>query len=389
MGSSENFCLRWNDFGSTIQDAFTDLQEDSEYFDITLICDDGQIKAHRVVLSACSPFFRKVFKKNPHQHPLLYLHTMKISDISALLNFMYKGETNVNQDAINDFLKVAEALQIKGLSDKKEGASGTSFGGSNSTPGDPDVKPKTERLDGGPLSVKRPRPSNSSVKLPNTSSTPRPVIASAPTSMHPEDDDIEEVTPVKSEPKDHSVGPPGISESGEGSGGGTGSGNENPDDMGEDSYAGDDNYDDYGAYGSESGDMSYGEGGETMDPNAACPSGGSDGNKGNVHAVLALDTAIARLINKDPASGKYSCRKCGRAFGQKAAAKNHVEAKHVQTDGFDCSFCQKTFKTRNSLNVHISTKHTNPSYIPGTRPVTGSSYQATSSPQYSSYFYEN
>jgi len=349
MGSSENFCLRWNDFGSTIQDAFTDLQEDSEYFDITLICDDGQIKAHRVVLSACSPFFRKVFKKNPHQHPLLYLHTMKISDISALLNFMYKGETNVNQDAINDFLKVAEALQIKGLSDKKEGASGTSFGGSNSTPGDPDVKPKTERLDGGPLSVKRPRPSNSSVKLPNTSSTPRPVIASAPTSMHPEDDDIEEVTPVKSEPKDHSVGPPGISESGEGSGGGTGSGNENPDDMGEDSYAGDDNYDDYGAYDSESGDMSYGEGGAMMDPNAAGPSGGADGNK---KMSDEIDNAIMSCI-KVLGKSEFGCYKCGYRSSRTHDMKRHVEAKHVVSNGFQCQICNHWLKTRRTYSRHL------------------------------------
>jgi len=364
MGSSENFCLRWNDFGSTIQDAFTDLQEDSEYFDITLICDDGQIKAHRVVLSACSPFFRKVFKKNPHQHPLLYLHTMKISDISALLNFMYKGETNVNQDAINDFLKVAEALQIKGLSDKKEGASGTSFGGSNSTPGDPDVKPKTERLDGGPLSVKRPRPSNSSVKLPNTSSTPRPVIASAPTSMHPEDDDIEEVTPVKSEPKDHSVGPPGISESGEGSGGGTGSGNENPDDMGEDSYAGDDNYDDYGAYDSESGDMSYGEGGAMMDPNAASPSVGADGNKA---FTAELDLKINECVIK-VRSNFYQCAICSKTCNNVGNLKNHIECHHFLTDGFKCDFCSKVLKTRNAHRLHIR-KHNEelkkiPQYIP-------------------------
>jgi len=364
MGSSENFCLRWNDFGSTIQDAFTDLQEDSEYFDITLICDDGQIKAHRVVLSACSPFFRKVFKKNPHQHPLLYLHTMKISDISALLNFMYKGETNVNQDAINDFLKVAEALQIKGLSDKKEGASGTSFGGSNSTPGDPDVKPKTERLDGGPLSVKRPRPSNSSVKLPNTSSTPRPVIASAPTSMHPEDDDIEEVTPVKSEPKDHSVGPPGISESGEGSGGGTGSGNENPDDMGEDSYAGDDNYDDYGAYDSESGDMSYGEGGAMMDPNAASPSVGADGNKeggrisnGNSGTNILNEDSLDIEINKSIVKlgrQQYQCSHCLKVANVITNIRDHIERHHyVGENGLNCVICQKTFSLRRNFRLHI------------------------------------
>ena len=55
------------------------------------------------------------------------------------------------------------------------------------------------------------------------------------------------------------------------------------DDMGaEEAYGEDESYDDYGQYGSESGDMSYGEGGQMMDPSLAVagPSGAADGNKG-------------------------------------------------------------------------------------------------------------
>jgi len=63
MASSEKFCLRWNDFESNISTAFQELREDKDFFDVTLACDESQIQAHKVILSACSQFFRTVLKK--------------------------------------------------------------------------------------------------------------------------------------------------------------------------------------------------------------------------------------------------------------------------------------------------------------------------------------
>merc|ERR1711923_614305 len=81
----------------------------------TLACDDEQIQAHKVILSACSPFFRNVLRRNPHQQPLLYLKSVRYTDLQAVLNFMYNGEVNVAQEELNSFLAVAEELQVKGL----------------------------------------------------------------------------------------------------------------------------------------------------------------------------------------------------------------------------------------------------------------------------------
>ena len=114
MGS-EKFCLRWNDFERNISNAFQDLRNESDFFDMTIVCDDEQIQAHKLVLSACSPFFRNVLKKNPHQSPLLYLKGVKFNEIIAVLNFMYHGEVNVAQEELNSFLSVAEDLKVKGL----------------------------------------------------------------------------------------------------------------------------------------------------------------------------------------------------------------------------------------------------------------------------------
>merc|ERR1712142_1062598 len=115
MVSAEKFCLRWNDFETNISAAFRELREDKDFFDVTLACDDDQIQAHKVILSACSPFFRKVLRRNRHEHPLLYLKGVKYADLVSVLSFMYHGEVDISQEDLNSFLGVAEDLKVKGL----------------------------------------------------------------------------------------------------------------------------------------------------------------------------------------------------------------------------------------------------------------------------------
>ena len=131
MASSEKFCLRWNDFESNVSTAFRDIREEKDFFDVTLACDDSQVEAHKVILAACSPWFRNILRRNPHQHPLLYLKGVKYKELVCVLNFMYQGEVNVAQEELNSFLSVAEELRVKGLTQ-----------GNNSTS---DNKPKSEQ----------------------------------------------------------------------------------------------------------------------------------------------------------------------------------------------------------------------------------------------------
>ena len=92
--SSEKFCLKWNDFESNISGAFRELRDERDFFDVTLACDENQIKAHKVIISACSPFFRQVLRQNPHQHPLLYMKGVNFTDLQSVLTFMYQGEVS-------------------------------------------------------------------------------------------------------------------------------------------------------------------------------------------------------------------------------------------------------------------------------------------------------
>ena len=82
MQTSEKFCLRWNDFQENVNTAFSDLRKDCDFTDVTLAGEDGhQIEAHKVILSASSPFFQKLLKRNQHAHPLIYMRGMKSEDL--------------------------------------------------------------------------------------------------------------------------------------------------------------------------------------------------------------------------------------------------------------------------------------------------------------------
>jgi len=115
-GSTEKFGVRWNDFESNMSSAFQELREEKDFFDVTLACEDEQVGAHKVILSACSHFFHAVLRRNPHSHPLLYLKGVKFAKLLPILDFMYRGQVDVAQDDLNSFLALAEDLKVKNLS---------------------------------------------------------------------------------------------------------------------------------------------------------------------------------------------------------------------------------------------------------------------------------
>ncbi|XP_021933951.1 longitudinals lacking protein, isoforms H/M/V-like isoform X4 [Zootermopsis nevadensis] len=113
--AADQFCLRWNNFQLNIASALDSLKTDEDLVDVTLSCEGQNVKAHKVVLSACSPYFRGVFKENPCQHPIVILKNVSYDDVCALLSFMYQGEVYITQDRLSSFLHTAELLQVRGL----------------------------------------------------------------------------------------------------------------------------------------------------------------------------------------------------------------------------------------------------------------------------------
>ncbi|KAK7604417.1 hypothetical protein V9T40_005603 [Parthenolecanium corni] len=113
--AADHFCLRWNNYQSNMVSELDSLRSDEDLVDVTLSCEGHLLKAHKVILSACSSYFRNVFKENPCKHPVVILKDVNYEDVEALLSFVYQGVVYISEKKLNSFLQTAELLQIRGL----------------------------------------------------------------------------------------------------------------------------------------------------------------------------------------------------------------------------------------------------------------------------------
>jgi len=317
MESKEKFCLRWNDFESNISHAFQELREDKDFFDVTLACDDDQLQAHKVILSACSPFFRTILRRNHHSHPLLYLKGVKYADLMAVLNFMYHGEVNVAQEDLNSFLAVAEDLKVKGL---------TQNGSDQQAPirVPKEVSRKTP-IHNYPEQPPIPPPP----KRPRT--TPPPVPRISPNTYQTDHDEIQEIVPVKSEPAAPAEEPSYSVESV---------------DTSRDNI---EEYEDYSGYQEDAGYVGTGQGYTGYNQQMAQP------------GTTDLDVVILDHMSKTKnefGKTEWVCNICGKRGVYKRAIRCHVET-HLEGAEQHCPYCEKRPKTREALRVHIMDYHKN------------------------------
>ena len=112
----ETFDLTWRDYQNVATGMFGDLFNDKDFTDVTLVCADSkQTKSHKVILSSCSTLFKEILSSNVHQHPLIFLKGINIDTLSKIMEFVYKGKTEVEQENLEAFLDAAKDLKIKGL----------------------------------------------------------------------------------------------------------------------------------------------------------------------------------------------------------------------------------------------------------------------------------
>lgn len=116
----ERVCLKWNDFKTNVSNTFRRLKDEKDFFDVTLVTEDEKfVSAHKVVLSASSEFFKNILKKADHSKPMIYLNEVEFKELSQVIDYIYEGETNIYQEDLDTFLRVAKKLKIEGLTGQK------------------------------------------------------------------------------------------------------------------------------------------------------------------------------------------------------------------------------------------------------------------------------
>eukprot|EP00096_Caligus_rogercresseyi_P001910 TRINITY_DN1338_c0_g1_i1.p1 TRINITY_DN1338_c0_g1~~TRINITY_DN1338_c0_g1_i1.p1 ORF type:complete len:236 (-),score=62.65 TRINITY_DN1338_c0_g1_i1:16-723(-) len=116
----DHFTLQWNDYQSHLMSAFSSLRNDKDFVDLTLSCEGRRISSHKMLLSACSPYFRGLLKENPCPHPVIILRQTSYEDLVAIIHFVYNGEVSLHQSRVKSFIKTAKSLKIRGLCEASE-----------------------------------------------------------------------------------------------------------------------------------------------------------------------------------------------------------------------------------------------------------------------------
>lgn len=120
--AGQHYCLRWNNYQSNMTSVFHHLLRTEAFVDVTLACNEYTLKAHKVVLSACSSYFQKLLLDNPCRHPTIIMpQDICFNDLKFIIEFVYRGEIDVSQAELQSLLKTADQLKIKGLCEVPEG----------------------------------------------------------------------------------------------------------------------------------------------------------------------------------------------------------------------------------------------------------------------------
>ena len=246
---SEKFNLKWNDFHSNVSKSFGLLRDESYLQDVTLVSDDFKhFSAHKLVLSACSDYFKNIFQQTKHSQPLLCLEGVSSVDLKNVLDYVYEGEVKILQEDLDKFLAIANRLQLNGLI------------GGETTEEDQQFEHKEE--------IECPQPSQTQVQdLPNANLKKNPAVKKQQT--------IEKRIVAVNE-----------------------------------------NYE--------------------------------------LQLKQAFDENVETLSN-----GSLSCKICGKVTTgvcRNGNMKIHLEV-HIEGLSYDCKYCDKTFRSKNSLNAHNYSYH--------------------------------
>ena len=77
--NQEKYSLRWHTYSDHLKSMMKELMMNEEFADVTLVTEDKkQIKANISILSACSPVFKDILRKEKNFNQIMYLRGIGI-----------------------------------------------------------------------------------------------------------------------------------------------------------------------------------------------------------------------------------------------------------------------------------------------------------------------
>jgi len=334
--SSENFCLKWNDHHSVFFTNAEKLCHSSLLTDVVISAGGTLFQAHKLVLSVCSKFFQEVFSQPllpQSPNTVIYLKDVEAKHMQLLLSYMYKGEVDVEDNELPEFLKTASGLQIKGLSEQD-----------NSNKPKKETSPEKNKLTTSFLNqVDSSVPKSRNPVIPKSP----PVVSNVPSQRQlAEEITIEDNPPAKrikeenvvieqneptstwNQPKSVATTHSKVTE--------PQPHNHNNYMVSQTSHEENEFIDEYADYG---GEMMYED-------------------EQNLQNFNQTDPGAAWKIThpEDKLNKAYPCEMCSMSFSQKWLLKRHWKT-HTGDKPYKCSICLRSFSLRDSCTRHLKTVH--------------------------------
>ncbi|XP_066968833.1 protein bric-a-brac 1-like isoform X4 [Macrobrachium rosenbergii] len=197
--------LKWNNHKITFCEILRTLREKSNYTDATIAVEGKFYPVHKLVLSTCSEYFEDIFARTPCKSPVIVLKDVRSQDMDALLDYMYLGEVNVNQNDLASLLKTAECLRIRGLAVPDEENTKSRKAPSDERHDSP--PPKRRRHDETSRPVSPPPSANTKTPTPLPSPVqPSSAICSQSSPDHLDSDPPPHIVKVEMQEHDHEDG---------------------------------------------------------------------------------------------------------------------------------------------------------------------------------------
>jgi len=306
----ENFKLKWNDHHSIFFSTAESLCQGDHLTDVTLSCGKKEFSAHKLVLSICSQYFYELFKpkqnRPANQAAIVYLKDVSPSHMELLLNFMYRGEINVEEEELMTLLNTARGLQIRGLSDNTNEDTSNNI---QSETHQQYTKPK-------PKAVKRAKSPIVTPSRPSTSAA-----ASAPSTSGSSNSPAKKIKP---DPEaDDNL--------------------ESYEDIPDDSADRDPDYDDEHVY-VEGNEDDYNE--------------SEQGGPMIFEGELPPPEVSLKRQRQSPFCGRipHPCDLCGKVFRDARDLQRHNMV-HTGEKPYSCSYCSTKFRQKAHLKRHLKDKH--------------------------------